>query len=320
MKENETKTQNNNNETQSKGKSIFRTILNTIINILIVFVLIVSVVIATLALTSKSTGISTMFGYTIQPIQSDSMKGGSPDGYPSGDFGKGDLMIAKATDFKNNAEYEKGDIVTFVSKDTDGNQKLIVHRIVDVANDENGSKRYQTQGDNREASPAPDQKKRAEYLNATEIGSVFYSSSYQGKILKGWGSVLDFIQSQKGFFFVVLLPMIAFFMYAVIRVVISSMNYKKAKADEEKEEAVKAAVAAALASKDEDTEPVKTDGGSAPVEPANAEAEAKPQDQPAEQDVKMTAEELEQFKKFQEFQKMQQASEQAEQKNAKTEE
>ncbi|WP_316631612.1 S26 family signal peptidase [uncultured Ruminococcus sp.] len=320
MKENETKTQNNNNETQSKGKSVFRTILNTIINILIVLVLIVSVVIATLALTSKSTGISTMFGYTIQPIQSDSMKGGSPDGYPSGDFGKGDLMIAKATDFNSSAEYENGDIVTFVTGDENGNKMLIVHRIINTITLKDGTKRYQTQGDNRETSPAPDQEEESLYLPAMEIGSVYYSPGYEGKILKGWGSVLDFIQSQKGFFLVVLLPMIIFFMYAVIRVVISSMNYKKAKADEDKEEAVKAAVAAALASKDEDTEPVKTDGGTAPVEPANAEAEAKPQDQPAEQDVKMTAEELEQFKKFQEFQKMQQASEQAEQKNAKTEE
>ena len=317
MKENETKTQN---KEQSKGKSVFKTILNTIINILIVLVLIVSVIIATLALTSKSTGISTMFGYTIQPIQSDSMKGGSPDGYPSGDFGKGDLMIAKATDFDSHAEYEKGDIVTFVSQDTDGKQMLIVHRIVDVANDENGSKRYQTQGDNRTTSPAPDQQDKTEYLNASDIGSIYYSSSYQGKILQGWGSFLDYIQTQQGFFFVVLLPMIIFFMYAVIRVVISSMNYKKAKADEDKEAAVKAAVAAALASQDGVAEQGQPDGEPVANEPADAETEAKPQDQPAEQDVKMTAEELEQFKKFQEFQKMQQASEQAEQKDAKPEE
>ena len=320
MKENETKTQNNNNETQSKGKRIFRTILNTIINILIVFVLIVSIVIATLALTSKSTGISTMFGYTIQPIQSDSMKGGSPDGYGGKDFGKGDLVIAKATNFKADAKYERGDIITYKTVDTDGNDLLMSHRIVDVNTSPQGLVKYQTWGDNREMAQVPDQSSVEEYITASDIASLFYSSDYQGIVLKGWGAPIDYLKTQQGFFFVVLLPMIIFFMYAVIRVAISSMNYKKAKADEDKEEAVKAAVAAALASKDEDTEPVKTDGGSAPVEPANAEAETKPQDQPAEQDVKMTAEELEQFKKFQEFQKMQQASEQAEKKNAKTEE
>ncbi|MBQ6337397.1 MAG: hypothetical protein IJI50_09215 [Ruminococcus sp.] len=108
------------NKPQSKGKKVFMKILNTLINIMIVIVLIVSLIIAVMVLTSKANGISTIFGYTIQPIQSDSMKGGSPDGYPSGDFGQGDLMIAKATDFDSFAEYENGDIVTFVSGDMDG--------------------------------------------------------------------------------------------------------------------------------------------------------------------------------------------------------
>ena len=79
-----------------------------------------------------------------------------------------------------------------------------------------------------------------------DIRSVYYTKGYEGKIIKGVGSVLDFLQSQKGFFLVVLLPMIIFFMYELIRVVMNAMNYKKAKADEEKDEAVKAAVAAAL--------------------------------------------------------------------------
>ena len=112
-----------NSETQitpGKGKRIIKAILNAIINVLIVIVLITSILIAVMSLTSKSSGISTIFGYTIQPIQSDSMKGGSPDGYPEGDFGQGDLMIAKATDFDPNAEYDIGDIITFVTKDTDG--------------------------------------------------------------------------------------------------------------------------------------------------------------------------------------------------------
>ena len=244
MKENDTKTQN---KPQSKGAKVGMKVLNTVINIMIVLVLIVSILIAAMALTSKANGISTIFGYTIQPIQSDSMKGGSPDGYPGGDFGKGDLMIAKATDFSSNAVYELGDIVTFRTVDTDGNMMLIAHRIVDVVKDENGTYTYQTQGDNRETSPDPDQFDPKRYLTAGNIGSVYYSESYQGKILKGWGSVIDFLQTQLGFFLVVLLPMIIFFMYELIRVVLNFSNYKKAKADEEKEQAVKEAVAAAKA-------------------------------------------------------------------------
>lgn len=292
------------NRPQSKGKIVFMKILNTLINIMIVIVLIVSLIIAVMALTSKANGISSIFGYTVQPIQSDSMKGGSPDGYPSGDFGKGDLMIAKATDFDSFAEYENGDIVTFVSGDMDGNKMLIVHRIINTITLKDGSKRYQTQGDNRETSPAPDQEEESLYLSAMEIGSVYYTPNYEGKILKGWGSVLDFLQSQKGFFLVVLLPMILFFMYELVRVVLNATNYKKAKADEEKDEAVKAAVAAALAAQQNGADaPQQAEAAAAPVE-AQADAPA------------MSAEELEQFRQFQEFQKLQKAQQEAQNASA----
>lgn len=279
MKENETKT-------QSKGTRVLKAIINTIINILIVLVLITSLLIAVMALTSKSSGISTIFGYTIQPIQSDSMKGGSPDGYGGKDFQKGDLMIAKATGFDDKAEYDMGDIITYRTEDTSGNPMLMSHRIVDVVTGRDGVTRYQTWGDNREMAQVPDQSDVNEYLVASDIGSLYYSKNYEGTILKGWGAPLDFIRTQQGFFFVVLLPMIIFFMYALVRVVLSATGYKKAKTEEEKDEAVKEAVAEALAAKGADTQ----------ATPANG----------------MTAEELEQFRQFQEFRKMQKAqSEQA---------
>ena len=295
-----------NSETQnnapSKGKRIVKAIFNTIINILIVLVLVTSLFIAVISLTSKSTGISTIFGYTIQPIQSDSMKGGSPDGYGGKDFGKGDLVIAKATNFKADAKYERGDIITYKTVDTDGNDLLMSHRIVDVNTSPQGLVKYQTWGDNREMATVPDQENVEEYITASDIASLFYSSNYQGIVLKGWGAPLDFLRTQQGFFFVVLLPMIIFFMYALVRVVLSATNYKKSKADEEKDEAVKAAVAAALAEKG-----VKQDDTQAV---ANTPA---PADAPAPQ---MSAEEMEQFRQFQEFQKMQKAQQEAQKQPA----
>lgn len=278
MKEQE-KTQN---KPRSKAAKVLLAIVNTLINVLIVVVLIVSILIAVMALTSKANnGISTLFGYTIQPIQSDSMKGKSPEGYPGGDFGQGDLMIAKSTGFDTEAEYKVGDIITFRTKDTStGEYMLIAHRIVDAVKNDSGMYTYQTQGDNRETSPVPDQTELDKYIYAWDIGSVFYSDSYQGKILKGWGAPLDFLRSQQGFFFVVLLPMIIFFMYELIRVVMNMTSYRKAKAEEEKEAAVKAAVAEALDSK-------QSEGSS---------------DLPNKLDD-MTPEQLEQFKRFVEQQK-----------------
>ena len=279
------------NKAPSKGKRVVKAVFNTIINILIVLVLVVSLLIAVMALTSKASGISTMFGYTIQPIQSDSMKGGSPDGYGGKDFGKGDLVIARATNFNANSKYDLGDIITYKTQDTNGNDLLMSHRIVDAV-EKDGVTRYQTWGDNREMAQVPDQSNVDEYLTASDIASLYYSSDYQGIVLKGWGAPLDFLRTQLGFFLVVLLPMIIFFMYALIRVVLSASGYKKAKADEEKEEAVKKAVAAALAADDTAVQPKAVE----------SEQTAAPSG--------MSAEELEQFRQFREFQKMQKAQQQ----------
>lgn len=275
MKENETKTQK---KEPSQGVRILKKILNTVINVLIVFVLIVSVLIAVLALTSKanSNGLSTIFGYTIQTIQSDSMKGGSPDGYPEGDFGKGDLMIAKATGGNTDVEYDVGDIVTFIEKDTDGNNAYIVHRIINKVAKDDGNYVYQTQGDNRTMSEVPDQRDVSEYLIKGQFVSVYYTASYKGTIIKGVGGFLDYLRTQQGFFFVVLLPMIAFFLYELVRVVMNATSYRKAKEDENKQAAVDAAVAEALSE--------KAGNGSSD---------------------NMTDEEREQFKQFLEFKKMQ---------------
>lgn len=284
---------------------VVKAILNTIINILIVLVLVASLLIAVMALTSKSTGISTIFGFTIQTIQSDSMKGTSPDGYEGGDFGDGDVIIGKSTGFSDSGDYQIGDIVTFKTQDSEGNPMLIVHRIVDKT-EVVGSSRYQTWGDNREIAQVPDQLTAGDYLYPIDIGSVYYSSDYHGVTIKGMGKVLDFVQTQLGFFLVVLLPMIAFFLYELIRVVLNATKYKREKFQEEKEEAVKAAesdkqaaidaaVAEALKKRDEQGQPAAS--------PAPADTSEKPDhsgDFP-----QMTADDYEEFKKFQEFKKMQ---------------
>lgn len=218
---------------------VFKSIINTIINILIVVVLVVSILVATLALTSKSSGISNVFGYTMQVVVSDSMDGGHPD-YDGGDFKKGDVIIGKVT---NNEKldtpetYKEGDIITFKGY-LQGNdhlgEQLICHRIIDVQ-ERNGEIVYQTQGDNHSVSEIPDQSSVDEYINAYSIVAKFYTSDFEGIKIAGVGKVYEFINSQLGFFLCILLPMIIFFLYVLITFVINLVEYKKAKEDEEKE-------------------------------------------------------------------------------------
>ena len=271
-----------NTETQSKpkkGKKVLNSILNTIINILIVVVLVVSLLVAVMALSSKSNGIATIFGYTFHTIQTASMDGGNP-AYEGGDYKVGDLVIGKAVG-ASDYDYAVGDIVAYRTDSViDGEIALVCHRIIDVY-DNNGILTYQTQGD---ANDTPDQDTPDKYIHNYDIASLCYDSNYHGKVLKGWGAPLDYLRTQQGFFFTVLLPMIIFFLYALVRVVLSATSYKKTKTEEEKKEAVEAAVAAALAMKNADN----------PDEISVPEG--------------MSPEQVEQFKQFIEFQKMQNAS------------
>lgn len=218
---------------------VFKKVLNTVINILIIAVLVVSILVATLALTSKSSGISNIFGYTVQVVVSDSMSGGNPD-FEGGDFAKGDVIIGKVT--KNDkldtpGTYKVGDIVTyegFLQNNEQLGVQLICHRITDVQ-EVNGKLVYQTWGDNRSLCTVPDQQIVDEYISAYSIAAVYQTDDFQGIKLEGVGKVYEFINSQLGFFLCILLPMIIFFLYVLITVVINFVEYKKAKEDEEKE-------------------------------------------------------------------------------------
>ena len=218
---------------------VFKNVLNTVINILIIAVLVVSILVATLALTSKSSGISNIFGYTFQVIVSDSMSGGNPD-YEGGNFAKGDVIIGKVVknqENQNPEEFEVGDIVTykgFLQNNEHLGEQLICHRITDVQAIKEMPV-YQTWGDNRQLCQIPDQAEVVDYVIPQQIVAKFYTDDFKGITIKGVGKIYEFINSQLGFFLCILLPMIIFFLYVLITVVVNFVEYKKAKEDEENE-------------------------------------------------------------------------------------
>lgn len=187
-------------------------ITHKIVDVLVILVLIVSVLIAVLSLTSKSSGVPNIFGMAPLSVQSNSM---------SGTFEEGDLIIGNVTNDPAR-EYKVGDIVTFPIT-IEGVETLNTHRIVDVIKDENITY-YQTQGDNKDTNPIADE----ELQTASTIKAV-----YTGTKIGGLGYVLSFLRTQLGFFLCVLLPMIIFFIYEAIRVILNVIAYNKEKALEE---------------------------------------------------------------------------------------
>ena len=195
-------------------------ILHITVDVLVILVLIVSVLIATLSLTSKSSGVPNIFGIAPLSVQSDSM---------SGTFETGDLIFCKVTNDPS-FEYQKDDIVTFPIE-INGVEVLNTHRIAEVIKDDNNTY-YQTQGDNKDTNPTAD-----EILQTSST----IVAQYTGVKIGGLGTVLSFLRTQLGFFLCVLLPMIIFFLYEAVRVVLNVIAYNKEKALEE----AKASVAGA---------------------------------------------------------------------------
>lgn len=192
-------------------------ILNVIIDIVVVCIMVVSVLIVILSLTSKSSGVPNLFGYAPLSVLSDSMED---------TFSKDDLIISKVTN-ETDYQYEVGDVVTFPIT-VNGQEVLNTHRIVEVVQDQ-GIRYYKTQGDNKATSPIADKKTQT---SATIV------AKWTGARIPAIGGFLSFIRTQLGFFLVILLPMIIFFIYEAIRVIMNIIAYNKEKALEAAAETV----------------------------------------------------------------------------------
>lgn len=176
-----------------------------------------SILVVVLSLTSGRSGVPNIFGYAPLSVQSDSMKD---------TLVEGDLIISKVST-KSTDTFEVGDIVSFY-QDIAGEQRLNTHRIVEIVKD-NETQYYRTQGDNKDTNPEPDKQLK----KSLDILAV-----YTGTKIPGVGGFLSFIRTQLGFFLVILLPMILFFVYEAIRVIMNIIAYNKEKAAEEAAAAV----------------------------------------------------------------------------------
>ena len=195
-------------------KQLLKKIANIIIDILVVLILIVSILVVMLSLTSKSSGVPNIFGIAPLSVQTQSMED---------TINPGDLIFCTLTEIDD--EFQKDDIVTFPIE-LNGEQVLNTHRIVEVVEDNNITY-YRTKGDNKETNPEPD----------TDLQtSSTIVAKYTGTKIPGLGNVLSFIRTQLGFFLCILLPMIIFFIYEGIRVIINLLAYNKEKAIEEAKE------------------------------------------------------------------------------------
>jgi signal peptidase len=199
--------------------NVIKKIGNFIIDTLVVVILVVSVLVTIASVSSRTSGVSNLFGYTLLSVQTDSME---PVIRP------GDLIIGRLN-ADGVQEYEVGDIVTFQML-VDRTLIYNTHRI--IAKESVGSEiYYTTQGDN---TAEADQ-------NSIVSGDIV--SAYQNIRIPKLGTVMDYLQTQLGFFLCVLLPMILLFCIQLGGFVRNLVAYNREKAAEEAVKAVAEATA-----------------------------------------------------------------------------
>lgn len=227
--------------------------LKIIFNVIAWIVLILALLVTVLVFSSdrNSSGEANLFGYIPLTVESDSMK-------PT--FKSGDLIIVK--EVEDSSELEVGDVITFWTL-IDGEKVKNTHRIVEV-NDDNGALCFTTKGDNNDD---------------TDSYNVYVSDiigKWTDAKLSGFGKVMDFLRTKTGFFVCILIPVALFFIFELIKLIMTIADVRRPKREEaEEEEIKKRAIEEFLAEQAKAQE--QGEGGGSPepaVEAKASEAEA----------------------------------------------
>lgn len=168
-----------------------------VVSLFIVVLILFSIIISISSVTAKANnGVPDLFGYTPFSVQTNSMK-------PT--ISKGDYIFVEKCDAET---LKVGDIVTYFTI-IDGKRVVNTHRIVNVYTTGDMIE-YQTQGDNKETNPEPDEM-------LLSPGDVI--GKFTGTKIPVLGSVIDFLSTQLGFFLVILLPVLLFTIYQIYKLI-----------------------------------------------------------------------------------------------------
>ena len=227
-------------------KKILSIVGNTVLWLFVAFAIVITVIVfATNNSKSDDKSLSTIGGLAFVTISSDSMsKSPYAEDYQAGGrlegkkgFNKGALIFVNVLTDAEKAELRVGDVITFDSlRDLNGDfisNDINTHRIIDVRED-GGKRYYVTQGDH---NVNPDGVYNASANGHAERGYVVEDSmilgKWNGKKIGGVGSFLNFLKTRVGFFVVIILPLIAFFLYELIRFIMVIVSLKGKSKEEE---------------------------------------------------------------------------------------
>lgn len=195
----------------AKTKKIINITVNVLLWIFLAFAFVMMVF--AFASISNDYGVPMMGNKVILNVVSESMQ-------PT--INKGDLIAGKTLTLEEKQALKEQDIITFFADiNGDGIKELNTHRIVKVTGTGEDMV-FRTKGDNASMYP----------VNVTDDGynvrleDVVCTWKEGDTQLKGMGSVLGFLQSRIGFLCIVVIPLALFFVYEIVRFVMTIMKVK----------------------------------------------------------------------------------------------
>jgi len=181
-----------------KAFSIIKSVFIWAIVALAVFMMIFTII----SVTTFNRNDRDLFGYKAYIVNSNSMA--------ATDFKAGDLVFVKETPA---SELKEGDIITFISQDSDSFGEVITHKIRKITTDANGNRGFVTYG----TTTGEDDK--------TIVTDLYVLGKYTSH-LKGVGTFFNFLKTPQGYFVCIFIPFMALIIYQGINCVRLFKRYK----------------------------------------------------------------------------------------------
>lgn len=205
-------------------KKVFNIIKNVLVW-LIVAVAVFMMVFTVVSVTTFNRNDRNFFGYRIYIVKSDSMS--------ATDFDAGDLIFVKQTD---PAELKEGDIITYISQNSESFGENITHKIRKKTVDASGNPGFITYGTTTDTD------------DATIVTYSYIMGKYKFHLPK-IGIFFDFIKSPQGYIVCIFVPFMLLIIYQGVKCIklfrkykneqMEAMQEEKAKLEAEREENAK---------------------------------------------------------------------------------
>ncbi len=183
-----------------KTLNVVKTVLVWLVVALAVFMMIFTVV----SVTTFDRNDRNLFGYRAYIVKSDSMA--------ATDFNAGDLIFVKqVSDFSS---LQEGDIISYVSQDTENFGETVTHKIRRKTTDANGNPGFVTYG----TTTGTDDK--------LVVTFPYILGKYEGKV-PGLGHFFNFLRTPQGYLVCIFVPFMLLILYQGINCIRLFRRYKK---------------------------------------------------------------------------------------------